>query len=470
MTSIFGNLFRKPMQEEKNMLSQQSTFSQYDEEYIRYCIELEQTVSALEANLHSSDDPAEIAMQTLKVACDFYDGDWAGILEVDLDLDVWTSVKWYNPSNQDRTRRLMDEFGSTHAMPCWRSALRQGTPIIVADTALLKDELPEEHLVYERLNIKSIIATPFAPNPMGFLAIRNPKRYSTKPSMVSILAYVLHRAMAQQHTIDSAKMTLSPEAIQSDKDVIINFFGDMEICTSKGILREQDFKYPKSARVATYLMLHRKAAHPPLEIANTLWPNDQADPDSISSNIRGYVYRFRQAFSLISDYPLIESTPNGYRINPQLRIMTDIQKFDSLWESAQQVTGTAQKMDILKQAVALYRGPIFENASDERWLMGLSTYYSMRYAGVVNELLSMLAKAENYDDLQKYAATALGIIPGNIKAHYWRILAMYHLGAVEMVQTEIARIKLGLSAEEFDIFMKYIRESNDAEMLSLLDR
>lgn len=58
---------------------------QYDEEYIRYCIEQEQTVRELKEYLHTCDDPKEIDIKTLKTACAFYGADWAGILEVDLD-------------------------------------------------------------------------------------------------------------------------------------------------------------------------------------------------------------------------------------------------------------------------------------------------------------------------------------------------------------------------------------------------
>lgn len=35
--------------------------SQYDEEYITYCIEQERSISELESGLHTNDDPAEIA-------------------------------------------------------------------------------------------------------------------------------------------------------------------------------------------------------------------------------------------------------------------------------------------------------------------------------------------------------------------------------------------------------------------------
>ena len=48
------------------------------------------------------------------------------------------------------------------------------------------------------LGIKSATAFPFAPNPAGFLAVRNPtRRYIDRPGMMSILAYVLHQVVSR---------------------------------------------------------------------------------------------------------------------------------------------------------------------------------------------------------------------------------------------------------------------------------
>lgn len=459
MKKIFGGIFGRA---EKNNTEKGATIlvdgKDYDVEYVKYCIEQEQTVSALEAYLHTCDDPKEIAMQTLKTANDFYEGDWAGILEVDLELGVWAPVWWYNPRSHDKTLQMVNEFEEAEYMPSWIAAMNHGEPLIVLDVDRLTEVEPKELTMYKRLQVKSVLAAPFAPNPMGFLVIRNPKRYVTRPSMLTVLAYVLHRAMAQQKTMESARMSLSPEAIQGDKDVIINFFGSMEICTSKGVLKEQDFNSPKSSRVATYLMLNRKSTHPPLEIAHALWPEDESEPETIMSYIRGHVYRFRKAFSLISEYQLIESTPSGYRINPNLRIMTDLQQFDMLYDSVQRTIAVAHKVELLKQAVSLYKGAIYENACDEHWIVSLVNNYKLRYIGICNELLATLAEAKDYSCLQQYANIAIHHTPENIKAYYWLIVAMYHLGAVEMARNELGRIQKDLTADEYAALIQYLKQ------------
>ena len=72
------------------------------------------------------------------------------------------------------------------------------------------------------------------------------------------------------------------------------------------------------ARLLVYLLLKGKMTASPREIASAIWPGE--DIEATVKNIKGLVYRFRQTFELLSDHRLIESTPTGYQINPQLNV------------------------------------------------------------------------------------------------------------------------------------------------------
>lgn len=192
---------------------------------------------------------------------------------------------WYNAVGSDKTTRLFQEFEIAKYMQSWIAALETGNPIIIPDIADVKAEYPEEYEIYKRLDATSIIGVPFGPNPIESLAIRNPTRYINRPIMMSILAYVIHRAMAQQKTIDSSKLALSHDKINTDKDIIINFFDSMSIYTANGVLHEMDFKSPKSAHVVTYLLLNRKSAHSPLQIISELWPENPDKWEQMSTYI-----------------------------------------------------------------------------------------------------------------------------------------------------------------------------------------
>lgn len=161
---------------------------------------------------------------------------------------------------------------------------------------------------------------------------------------------------------------------------------------------------------------------------------------------------------MISDYLLIESTTNGYRLNPDLHIMSDMQNFDNLWNAIQNAAGTIQKVELLKKAFTIYQGQMYPPALGELWMASTATHYSLRYLGLVNELLSKMADAEDYAGINHYATRALTVMPENIKAHFWLIYSIYRSGAVEMAKSEVERAKTYLTEEEYEELVRELKE------------
>ena len=138
--------------------------------------------------------------------------------------------------------------------------------------------------------------------------------------------------------------------------------------------------------------------------------------------------------------------------------MTDLQQFNALWEKAQHAPTIPSKVDLLKKAVDLYKGDVFENARGEHWIDGIATQYRLRYIGIINELLSTLDTAGDFTGVQQYATTAIERTPENVRAHYWLLHAMNRLGALELARNQINHAKEILTSEEFDTLRKYVAE------------
>ena len=457
MAHFFGGFFKhieKPQDTHPPSVPQ--TFSQYDNEYITYCIEQEQTISNLEAQLHTDDDPEKIAKLTLQTACKFYGADWAGVIELDLDLKVWGAGWWHNVNPDVNELQKMQEFENLLFMPSLVEAIKKQKPIIISNIEDVKNYHPSEYQVYKRLEVKSVLAVPYGPNPLGFLVVRNPVRYGERTSALKSFAYVVHRAIAQKNALEKARMALTPAEIQSDTDIIINFFGNMEIITQDGAWNEHDFNSPKCCRTVAYILLQGKSAHSALAIANALYPEDDLDIDSIYKNISVYIYRFRKSFEPICKHSLIDYNTNGYRLNPALNVTTDLQQFERLWKRSQQDIPIPQKVHLLKRAFKLYRGSVFASACDNHWLVSIATDYKMKYVGVVNELLSILAQFKDYDGINHFATKSLALVPENVRAQYWLIHAVYHSGAICLAKKEIQQAKARLTADEFKTLQNYI--------------
>lgn len=94
-------------------------------------------------------------------------------------------------------------------------------------------------------------------------------------------------------------------------------------------------------------MLLSKSQHfPSGKITEALWPNEQASERTITN----LIYRFRQNYSLLSDYRLIESSSLGYYLNPELTIRTDVELFDQNYKLAQQAVDSTARIEFLLKA------------------------------------------------------------------------------------------------------------------------
>lgn len=159
--------------------------SQYEDEYITYCIEQERSISELESGLHTNDDPGEIANKALAAACSFYDADWAGVIEIDLELNIWATGWWYNIDPTVKQLEKLQEFENLMVMPSIVEAIKKQKPIIFSDVEEIAKSSPKEYQVYRRLEVHSVMAVPFGPKPMGFLVVRNLKKYNNRTSTLN---------------------------------------------------------------------------------------------------------------------------------------------------------------------------------------------------------------------------------------------------------------------------------------------
>ena len=426
------------------------THEELNPENVQCALDIESTMNELETQLYYRHlPPKEVAMRVMETACKFYDADWCGLIQVDLDLGLWKPFWWYNDSPDDKTTVLTNEFESAEFLDRWVRTVSRGTPIVVSDAEEVKESYPEEYNLYQRLGIHSVLAIPLEPRPVALIAVRNPKRYIHQTSMLKLLAYVLLVAYNDKRMVDSLSLTFSPENIKSSHDVFISLFGELKIHTSRGVLRESDLKSPKISRLLTFLLLSKKSTVTSLEIMQAVWPEELEDADEPAKKVKYLVYRLRQAFSLISDEQLILSTPFGYQFNPDLNITTDFQRFDELCVAAAKATSVVNKVGLLEKAIEQYQGKLLSSAEGEHWLVHTANRYHLAYMNTVNELLKQLMSFKAYDLIHQDAAKALTVAPENTKAYYWLIQSYKSQNMDEMAEGEIIAARQKLSEEEY---------------------
>ena len=429
------------------------------DEYVQYAISFEKELRTLEAKLHSEEDPELIAKLTLMAAAEFYDGDWCGIIEGDLEMEAWCPVLWYDCETKGMTETRFRELEELTSFESWVQALYDCKPVIIPDTKVYKDSNPGEYELYSRCKADSIIAVPFWKNPIGFMIVRNPKKYIEYSSFLQMLAYVVFSSVTEKKLLDRESKSFSPETIKKDTDVIVNLLGKLEIITSKGVLKEEELNAPVTCRFLAYMFLHRKQANHPSIIYEAIWEDD--DFSKAGSKVKATVFRVNSAFSIVSNEKLIVSTVQGYQINPKLNIIMDVELFDEYWHQAQNTVTLQAKIELLKNATQLYRGDVFESASGEHWLLSHEIAYKYKCLGIYNELMKAYFDTQNYASVQYYAGNALKIDPANADAYYWMIRAMKKKDSMSMVKGELKMAEHVLDPTEYEELIKKLDKVKD---------
>ncbi len=395
-------------------------------------------------------NPKQAAMETMKATVQFYDADWCGILDVDVDADVgvWKPVWWYNKEYGEMARTYFSKFEFLDGYKRWLDCYEKHEPIVITDVEDVRDEYPDEYKLYQRLQTNSLLAVPFWKGVNGFLVVRNPKKYKTHTSLLRMLNYPIVCSLNEYYLMESGKLSIISPKIRNERDVYISLFGEMEITTVKGALTEREMKSSKQAKLLAYILLNKKIASSPRELAEALWEDE--DTENTIKKMKGFVYRLQQVFTLLSDFRLIESTPNGYQLNHELNVFTDYQLFENKIAVALYTTDREEKIEALKKAVDLYKGALFENYRQEHWLMSMAVAYEYKYIGALGELLKALDEDKDYAGIQYYAANALRIVPHNADAYYWTIYAMYQMNRAEMGRNQLKLAQSNLLAEEYE--------------------
>lgn len=394
-------------------------------------------------------------MELLKEAVYFYDGDWAGILDADLTTKIWSPLWWYNRKKGGMTDNKFYDLHEGEYLLRWVNALATGTPIQIEDIEDFADASPLEYDFLKSIGVKTVLAVPFWKRPTGFMIVRNPTRYLQCTTLLKMMTSLAVSAVTEKRLRDSTGFQVKPETIKGDRDVVINLFGELQIITSKGMLTEKKLNSPKNSKLIVYLILHMHRPASPIEIVRDLWPED--DLDRAGYNVKSQIYRLQQSFGLISDYRFIESTPSGYWISPELNIITDLNMFDELWSRAQTTADDSTRGHLLKKAMELYKSGPVDIYNREHWFLPTVAHYSLRYAGVMNQLLSMLDQSRDYIGILEYANRARKNLPENPDILYWLMRAMKKLGMGEMARNELRAAKGLLTEEDYEDLVKRLK-------------
>ncbi len=429
-----------------------------DDEFFAYLHDSGTALETVQKILLEDGYPERVLERCMRMLLAYYDADWCGAINADLEVGIWTPVWWVDAVEGFQAPTLFHEFEIPSNYANWVDALKNNLPIRVKDTEVVKEMDPEEYANYQRLEVRSVLGVPYYKGSTGFLIVRNPKRYFFQLTPLVMTSYIVAAETNDIRLLLANKNQITSEGIRDKKDVIINMLGGMTISSYYGTIKENQISLEGIGRILAYLALRPEKAVSSLQLARELYPSE--DPDSSIGKIKNLVYHFRKDYGILfgEDSKLISTQPSGYQLDPNLNVTTDCILFDTLLKEAKNEQDIPRKTFLLRQAAKFYKGDMLPEISSEHWMMATALHYTQKYLEVSISLCELLFDQGDYARCGEQALAGLDHIPHSRKLYYWLIRSMKARDRTELVPDTLKKAQLALDWFEYQLLLRDLEE------------
>lgn len=235
----------------------------------------------------------------------------------------------------------------------------------------------------------------------------------------------------------------------------INLLGGFSMEREGRVLTDDINRSQKLWSVLAYLVIHRDRDIPQSEFIEQFWQEDNSS--NPSSALKTLLYRIRAMIEPLfgEDVQPVISRRGAYTWNREIPCEVDVDRFEALCTKAQ-VAGTDNKkrLELYREATAMYKGMLLPKLSDQIWLMPLTMRCHACFVAAVKELSVLLVEQGEYEELSELCLRASEMDPSDESLHILAIRALLYQGrnAEALVHyenaTELLYRNLGIRASE----------------------
>jgi LuxR family transcriptional regulator, maltose regulon positive regulatory protein len=208
----------------------------------------------------------------------------------------------------------------------------------------------------------------------------------------------------------------------------VRTFGEFRVWRGEEKLEPQDWKREKARQLFQLLISYRDKWMHRDQIINFLWP------DSLVDNASNYLKVVLSTLNQIIEpnrpkgMPsfFIERRQDGYRINPNARVIVDTDVFIKNIEK-----GTASA---LERALNLYQGRYFEDSPIQEWMVVEVQYFHQQFLLAADKLIEYFIEHEKFDDALKFTYQVLASDELWESAYRFQMKIFYFLGRPSMIR------------------------------------
>ena len=208
--------------------------------------------------------------------------------------------------------------------------------------------------------------------------------------------------------------------------VKIRLFGRCALESDATVI--QDINCAKARELLGYLACRRDRHLSREAVIGALWGDMQEEQGKRA--LRQTLWQVQSAltpFQITASNPLIETDSEWIRLNLNSGIWLDVARFEELEMSTRLVSGelpTPAHTSKLKEAIALYRGPLMEDCFKD-WCILQRDLLRHQYLRMLQRLMRCQRKSADFDGAMATALTLLREEPASENAHL-TVMWLYH--------------------------------------------
>lgn len=387
----------------------------------------------------------------LKRSIDFFEADWIGLIDFDLEVGAWSTRCFYNKRTGSSTETLIEDAESAEQAKRWVQAIRGGKPIVIEDIEDIREEAPEEYAMYKRLHVQSVLGVPYRNCGSGLMVVRNPKRFKSCYTGLNIIAYIVTNEIIAKQRRDNIFRKQREYEPTSYQMVRIDLLGGVTVASKDLFFDEGDMK-SEALRFLIAFLACNTGKYFSAECLNTKYEGEK--DVSWADLIYKFRTKWKNARNLDDDgLQLILTTEKGYGINTALQVIVDVNLAEELMHAIDDASDRLAKIELLRKFHVLFHGEFMGTAfSRNSFIRENRLHYKLKYIEKMEVLMELLINQGDYSGAAGYCNDILKMYPDSVDIHFWRIVALTNMGSIALVK-------------DID---KNLKESMDEKMYSYL--
>ncbi len=174
----------------------------------------------------------------------------------------------------------------------------------------------------------------------------------------------------------------------------------------------------RGTSVLRYLLSRRRHTCSRDELLEAFWPG--VAPDAARNRLQVAVSGLRRALREVTNLHVIEYAEGGYRINPEIRVDVDVERFEKTLSTARRAEQSGdldRALIAYREALELYRGDFASDAPYEQWTLLPRETLRLTYIDALDRVSRIQLSVGRLDDCVATAHRMLDVDPCREDAH-----------------------------------------------------